>query len=106
MFHSVHDAYWSSARNNMADVKELIPEWFYLPEMFRNENRFDLGAKQSGVRLDDVELPSWARGDAQEFVRLHRQALESDYVSEHLHEWIDLVFGYKQTGELYRLVDR
>lgn len=47
--------------------------------------------------MDDVRLPPWAR-DAFDFVRIHRLALESEQVSQHLHHWIDLVFGYKQRG--------
>lgn len=99
MFHSVGDAWISASRNNMADVKELIPEFFSLPEMFVNSNHFDLGVKQNGVALDDVVLPPWAKGDPREFVRIHRQALECDYVSANLHHWIDLIFGFKQCGE-------
>ncbi|XP_045600783.1 WD repeat and FYVE domain-containing protein 3 isoform X4 [Procambarus clarkii] len=99
MFHSMKEAWHSASRNNMADVKELIPEFFYLPEFLLNSNRFDLGCKQSGKQLDDVVLPPWAKGDSREFIRLHRAALECDYVSAHLHEWIDLIFGYKQLGQ-------
>ena len=31
-------------------------------------------------------------------VQIMRQALESEFVSAHLHQWIDLVFGYRQQG--------
>ena len=47
--------------------------------------------------LNDVELPPWANGSADEFVRMHRAALESDYVSDHIHEWLDLIFGCVST---------
>jgi hypothetical protein len=99
MFHSVKEAWLSASKHNMADVKELIPEFFYLPEFLENLNQFDLGAKQSGVALGDVVLPPWAKQDTREFIRVHRMALECDFVSQNLHHWIDLIFGYKQQGQ-------
>ena len=99
MFHSIGEAWESSSQNNMADVRELIPEFFYLPEFLTNKNNFDLGVKQSGEPLHDVLLPAWAKGDPKEFIRVHREALESDYVSANLHRWIDLIFGHRQQGE-------
>ena len=60
-------------------------------------HRFDLGRLQRGPPVDDVILPRWATSP-EDFVCKHRQALESDHVSSHLHEWIDLIFGYKQKG--------
>ena len=99
MFHSIGEAWESSSCNNMADVRELIPEFFYLPEFLTNRNHFDMGTKQSGEPLNDVLLPPWAKGDPREFIRVHREALESDYVSANLHKWIDLIFGFRQQGE-------
>ena len=98
LFYSVAET-WKSCLTSTSDVKELIPEWFTCPEIFLNTNNFDLGTTQNKVRVHDVQLPPWAKGSAHEFVRLHRLALESDYVSENLHHWIDLIFGYQQRGE-------
>ena len=36
--------------------------------------------------------------DVPTVVLLFFQALECEYVSSHLHEWVDLIFGYKQSG--------
>ena len=43
MFHSIPEAWRSASESNMADVKELIPEFFYLPEFLTNRNKFDFG---------------------------------------------------------------
>jgi hypothetical protein len=48
--------------------------------------------------IKHVKLPPWAN-DAVDFLRKMREALESDYVSRNLHNWIDLIFGYKQRGQ-------
>ncbi|NWR38628.1 NBEL2 protein, partial [Tachuris rubrigastra] len=96
-FHSVPAA-WQARMENPVDVKELIPEFFYFPEFLENQNGFDLGCLQlSNEKVGDVVLPRWARS-REDFIHQHRKALESEYVSAHLHEWIDLIFGYKQRG--------
>ena len=100
-FHSLKKSWELSSgeTQSKSDVKELTPEFFYLPEFLQNRNRIDFGVLQNNAKFDDVELPPWAKDDPVLFVRKHRQALESDYVSRNLHHWIDLIFGYKQRGE-------
>ncbi|MED6196056.1 hypothetical protein PIB30_043740 [Stylosanthes scabra] len=100
LFNSVRDTWLSAAgKGNTSDVKELIPEFFYMPEFLENRFNLNLGEKQSGEKVGDIILPPWAKGSAREFIVKHREALESDYVSENLHHWIDLIFGYKQRGK-------
>ncbi|KHF97236.1 BEACH domain-containing lvsC [Gossypium arboreum] len=91
-------ATWNGVLEDMSDVKELVPELFYLPEMLTNENSIDFGTTQLGGKLDSVKLPPWAQSSV-DFIHKHRMALESEHVSAHLHEWIDLIFGYKQRGK-------
>ncbi|XP_023139483.2 WD repeat- and FYVE domain-containing protein 4 isoform X3 [Amphiprion ocellaris] len=98
MFYSIKKEWESASRDNMGDVRELIPEFFYLPDFMLNSNHIQLGCMEDGTALGDVQLPPWAKGDPQEFIRIHREALESDYVSSHIHLWIDLIFGYRQQG--------
>ncbi|XP_055712585.1 neurobeachin isoform X8 [Phlebotomus papatasi] len=88
---------WKNCQRDTSDVKELIPEWYFLPEMFYNSSSYRLGAREDGTVVSDVELPPWAKSP-EEFVRINRMALESEFVSCQLHQWIDLIFGYKQRG--------
>lgn len=89
---------WNGVLEDMSDLKELVPELFYLPEVLTNENSIDFGTTQLGEQLDSVRLPPWAENPV-DFIHKHRMALESEHVSEHLHEWIDLIFGYRQRGK-------
>ncbi|XP_076018474.1 lysosomal-trafficking regulator isoform X2 [Genypterus blacodes] len=98
-FHSMNTTWRLSSYESMTDVKELIPEFFYLPEFLVNREGFDFGVRQNGERVNHVNLPPWARNDPRLFILIHRQALESEQVSQMLCQWIDLVFGLKQKGK-------
>jgi hypothetical protein len=99
LFYSL-DSAWESSQSMAGDTKELIPEMFYLPQVFENMNNFSFGdnskfSKDSAVFI----LPNWACS-SWDLVRKMRKCLESSHCSANLHLWIDLVFGFKQSGEL------
>lgn len=98
MFSSIADS-WDSCYVNPADLKELVPEFFYgSGDFLLNKSDLDMGYRQTGERLGDVELPPWAKSP-KDFIKKNNKAIESSYVSEHLNDWIDLIFGYKQRGQ-------
>uniref|UniRef100_H2YXH0 BEACH domain-containing protein n=1 Tax=Ciona savignyi TaxID=51511 RepID=H2YXH0_CIOSA len=60
-FHSL-PATFQAMYETSNDVKELIPEFFYLSEHLVNSNNFDLGKLQfSKETVNDVLLPKWAK---------------------------------------------
>ncbi|GLI70367.1 hypothetical protein VaNZ11_015146 [Volvox africanus] len=104
LFASVQEA-WEGVLHSTTDVKELIPEFFMSRwDFLVNHRRLPLGVRQSGRPVDDVELPPWAT-DPWDFLAKNRAALESPVVSQQLHNWIDLIFGYKQRGPAAEAAD-
>ncbi len=115
MFHAIRRI-WASGNVDTSDNKELVPEFFYLPETFVNHNNYSYGVKipdedvlslvpnpHVKVRVDQVLMPKWAQSE-HHFVKLNVLALESKQTSQFLDQWIDLLFGERQQkGDYYNL---
>ena len=97
-FFSISNSF-KSASTCMGDVRELVPEFFYLPELFLNINNLDFGIKVDNVRVEKVELPGWANNDPYIFVTMMKENLEREEISSKINDWIDLIFGFKQRGK-------
>ena len=102
---------FNNALTQKTDLRELIPELFYFPEIFYNINNLNLGELSEnldsettegneGKRMivNDVEMPKWSNNNGYIFIQKHRELLESQEVSEKINEWFNIIFGSKQKG--------
>uniref|UniRef100_A0A4W6DZY4 Neurobeachin n=1 Tax=Lates calcarifer TaxID=8187 RepID=A0A4W6DZY4_LATCA len=71
---------WRNCQRDTSDVKELIPEFYYLPEMFVNSNGYHLGMREDRTMVCDVDLPAWAK-KPEDLVRINRMATEAQIQS-------------------------
>ena len=103
LFNSVEETFYNiSYKEN--DLRELIPEFFYFPEMFININKLNL--HKINNKFNDVELPQeflvYKNKDNINnsfyfycrFVSNMRENLEKNFLT--VFKWKDLIFGKKQ----------
>ena len=86
-----------------SDIRELIPEFFYFPEMMFNLNKLDFKKRSNGSIIDNVSMPS-------DFTKLNKSEnyaifkyiefmcywLEKEAELHKIFDWIKLIFGTKQ----------
>ena len=90
---------WNRSWDSMKPNSDLIPEFYYLPEMFENRNLLCFPTDyECFKRIPNIILPNWANSSHQ-FVQINALELESIGASLKLHKWIDLIFGIDQLNK-------
>ena len=113
LFFSIKETFYNISYHK-SDLRELIPEFYYFPEMFLNINKIDFHERANGIRVDDVEMPNLNDDDKNNlnnaikeekyeksknykcfrFVEKMRNLLESRFTE--INYWINIIFGPKQ----------
>ena len=96
LFFSIKNTFYTCT-SHKTDLRELIPEFFYLPEMLLNINDINLGIKEDGEKVNDVSTP--CNDNPYKFIETMKSVLENNKVSYNLSNWIDLIFGNKARGK-------
>ena len=96
LFISVKNSFFNSLTQK-TDVRELIPEFFYFPEIFLNLNKLNLGQLEDGTLVDNILTP--CKNNPYNFVMTMKTVLESEKVSKFLQKWVDLIFGFQARGK-------
>ena len=127
LFFSIEQTFYNISYQK-SDIRELIPEFYYFPEMFININKINFHERANGTKVDDVEMPNKINfldknifnNDILEikdhnyessnyfkifrFIEKMRNLLESK--STEINYWINIIFGPKQRYEDFKKKDQ
>ena len=96
LFLSVNKSFNNSI-SQKTDVRELIPEFFYMPEMFLNINDINLGKQEDNSIVYNVITP--CGNNSYSFIEIMKRIFENEKISSNLNNWVDIIFGYKAKGK-------
>ena len=110
---------FTSAASERSDLRELIPEIYFLPDLFENNNKLNFGYLQDksnnenatskilrsirnlneGDKIDVQEVLTgfWNENKPEFFVFLYRKLLENKKLE--INKWINLIFGKYSYGD-------
>ena len=130
LFFSIEETFFNIS-SQKSDVRELIPEFYYFPEMFLNINKINFDKRTNGQLVDDVIIPKNLdiigkylnennnnnKNNCEEdkaetpnnlrcfkFVEKMRNLLESK--TNDINNWINLIFGTKTKYKSSRKKDQ
>ena len=127
LFFSIEETFYNISYQK-SDVRELIPEFYYFPEIFMNINNINFHERSNGKKIGDVEMPKDLTlgekislnslnneliGENYEnsnyfrffkFIERMRNLLESK--STEINYWINIIFGPKQRYDNFKKQDQ
>ena len=107
LFHYIQDTLYNICVQK-SDLRELIPEFFYLPEMFMNINNINYQKRSNGELVDDIIIPSNISERNNEsqlknktnydkmFIFVDDLKTQLEYLEQGMSSWINLIFGTRQ----------
>ena len=105
LFYAI-DSFMDNTLSQKSDLRELIPEFFYFFELFKNRNNLEFNKTDDNYEIDNVKIHLSDKNETEQnkylFISQLRNKLEK---GDKLNEWIDLIFGIKsekdQNDRLY-----
>ena len=105
LFYSIDETF-NNIATQKSDLRELIPEFFYLPEMFMNLNSINFHKRANGDLVDDVIMPKNSSNkryisnnnddDSPELMIKESNIKESDYLPKKRIENLKKCFAFTE----------